>query len=147
MSTEAAPDIKTRIHSQLIHKQKNKKQQNRKQSGQPLMISATMLARQENITHGNKKVSKMGSPTAGDHSASYSNMDPYRVVKLSVFQSFRGIPGRARCVLTLKAPKKSASENVTCLCCLLHLLANFSNKLFAYTQTVDPDQTAPRGAV
>ena len=60
--------------------------------------------------------------------------------------------------LTLKMPRKHASENVACLCRLLHLLANFSNILFAYRQTVwtqirllleeirlllDPDQTAP----
>ena len=37
--------------------------------------------------------------------------------------------------LTLKAPRKSASENVVCLCRLLHLLANFSNLHFAYRQT------------
>ena len=37
--------------------------------------------------------------------------------------------------LTLKAPRKSASENVVCLFCLLHLLANFSNLHFAYKQT------------
>ena len=37
--------------------------------------------------------------------------------------------------LTLKAPRKSASENV-CLCRLLHLLADFSNLHFAYRQTV-----------
>ena len=41
-----------------------------------------------------------------------------------------------RCSLTLKAPRKSASENVVCLCRLLHLLANFSNLHFAYRQTV-----------
>ena len=33
-------------------------------------------------------------------------------------------------------PRKPASENVVCLCRLLHLLANFSNILFAYRQTV-----------
>ena len=38
--------------------------------------------------------------------------------------------------LTLIAPRKSASENVVCLCRLLHLLANFSNLQFAYRQTV-----------
>ena len=38
-------------------------------------------------------------------------------------------------LLTLKAPRKSASENV-CLCRLLHLLVNFSNLHFAYRQTV-----------
>ena len=39
-------------------------------------------------------------------------------------------------LLTLKAPRKSASENVVFLCRLLHLLANFSNLYFAYRQTV-----------
>ena len=34
------------------------------------------------------------------------------------------------------SPRKSASENVVCLCRLLHLLANFSNLDFAYRQTV-----------
>ena len=29
--------------------------------------------------------------------------------------------------LTLKTPRKPASENVVCLCCLLNILANFSN--------------------
>ena len=35
-------------------------------------------------------------------------------------------------VLTLKAPRKPASENVVCLCRLLNILANFSN-LFLHT--------------
>ena len=46
--------------------------------------------------------------------------------------------------LTIKVPRKPASENVVCLCCLLIILANFSN-LFLHTgKHVDPDQTAPR---
>ena len=49
--------------------------------------------------------------------------------------------------LTLRAPRKTASENVVCLCRLLNILANFSKPFFAYWQTVDPDQTAPKGAV
>ena len=50
--------------------------------------------------------------------------------------------------LTLKAPRKTASENVVCLCRLLNILANFSKLFFAYTaNSVDPDQTAPKGAV
>ena len=32
---------------------------------------------------------------------------------------------KERMVLTLKAPRKTASENVVCLCCLLNILANF----------------------
>ena len=39
-------------------------------------------------------------------------------------------------VLTLKTPRKTASENVVCLCHLLNILADFSNLLFAYRQTV-----------
>ena len=38
--------------------------------------------------------------------------------------------------LTLKTPRKPASENVVCSYCLLHLLANFSNIRFEYRQTV-----------
>ena len=34
--------------------------------------------------------------------------------------------------LTLKMPRKPTSENVICLCCLLNILANFSN-LFLHT--------------
>ena len=50
--------------------------------------------------------------------------------------------------LTLKAPRKTASENVVCLCRLLNILADFSNLFFCIqTNSVDPDQTAPRGAV
>ena len=35
-------------------------------------------------------------------------------------------------ILTLKAPRKTASENVVCLCRLLNFLADFSN-LFLQT--------------
>ena len=35
-------------------------------------------------------------------------------------------------ILTLKAPRKTASENVVCLCRLLNILANFSD-LFLHT--------------
>ena len=38
--------------------------------------------------------------------------------------------------LTLKVPRKPASENVVCLYRLLNILANFSNLFFAYQQTV-----------
>ena len=38
--------------------------------------------------------------------------------------------------LTLKVPRKLASENVVCLCRLLNILANFPNLFFAYRQTV-----------
>ena len=38
----------------------------------------------------------------------------------------------SRFLLTLKAPRKTASENVVCLCRLLNILADFSN-LFLHT--------------
>ena len=38
--------------------------------------------------------------------------------------------------LTLKMPRIPASENIVCLCRLLNILANFSNLLFEYRQTV-----------
>ena len=38
--------------------------------------------------------------------------------------------------LTLKMPRKPASENVVCLCRLLNILANFSNLFLHYRQTV-----------
>ena len=46
-------------------------------------------------------------------------------------------------MLTLKASRKTASENVVCICRLLNILANFSN-LFLRTDSVDPDRTAPK---
>ena len=39
-------------------------------------------------------------------------------------------------LLTLKMPRKPASENVVCLCRLLNILANFANLFYAYRQTV-----------
>ena len=50
------------------------------------------------------------------------------ITLLGIFQTKMG--------LTLKAPRKTASENVVCLCLLLNILANFSNLFFAYRQTV-----------
>ena len=44
--------------------------------------------------------------------------------------------GLSVCRLILKAPRKTASENVVCLCRLLNILANFSKLFFAYRQTV-----------
>ena len=46
--------------------------------------------------------------------------------------------------LTLKAPRKTASGNV-CLCRLLNILADFSNLFCIQANSVDPDQTAPKG--
>ena len=39
------------------------------------------------------------------------------------------------------------SDMVVCLCRLLNILANFSNLFLHKENSVDPDQTAPRGAV
>ena len=39
----------------------------------------------------------------------------------------------SKIALTLKTPRKPASENVVCLCRLLNILANFSN-LFLHTE-------------
>ena len=44
--------------------------------------------------------------------------------------------------LTLKMPRKPASENVICLCRLLNIYANFSNLFCIQANSVDPDQTA-----
>ena len=44
-------------------------------------------------------------------------------------------------VLTLKMPRKPASENVVCLCCQLNSLANFSNLFYIQANGVDLDQT------
>ena len=49
-------------------------------------------------------------------------------------------PNEAPCTnksfLTLKTPRKPASENVVCLGRLLNILANFSNPFYTYRQTV-----------
>ena len=50
-------------------------------------------------------------------------------------------------LLTLKMPRRPASENVVCLCRLLNILGNFSNLFLLQTGSVDPDQTAATGAV
>ena len=51
-------------------------------------------------------------------------------------------------LLTLKATRKPASENVVYLCRLLNILADFLKKYFCIqANSVDPDQTAPKGAV
>ena len=50
-------------------------------------------------------------------------------------------------MLILKAPRKTASENVVCLCRLLNILADFSNLFLLQANSVDADQTAPKGAV
>ena len=47
--------------------------------------------------------------------------------------------------ITLKASRKTASENVVCLCRLLNILADFLKKYFCIkANSVDPDQTAPK---
>ena len=50
-------------------------------------------------------------------------------------------------VLTLKMPRKPATENVVCLSHLLNILANFQTYFCIQSNSVDPDQTAPKGAV
>ena len=60
-------------------------------------------------------------------------------VFLCFFFFFQGI-------ITHKTPRKSASENVICLCRLLSI-ANFSNLFCIQANSVDPDQTAPLGTV
>ena len=51
-------------------------------------------------------------------------------------------------ILTLKVPRKPVSEKVVCLYRLLNILAYFSNLFFCIqANNVDPDQTAPEGAV
>ena len=52
-----------------------------------------------------------------------------------------------RKLLTLKTSRKPESENVVCLCRLLYILAIISNLFRIQANSVDPDQTAPRGAV
>ena len=54
----------------------------------------------------------------------------------SLSNVLKGVTRGINTLLTLKMPRKPASENVICLYHLLHLLANFSNLLFAYRQTV-----------
>ena len=49
--------------------------------------------------------------------------------------------------LTLKMPRKPASENVLCLCCLLNILVTFQTYFCIQANSVDPDQTAPRKSV
>ena len=46
--------------------------------------------------------------------------------------------------LTLKMPRKHASQNVVCLCHLLNFLAKFQTYFCIQANSVDPDQTAPR---
>ena len=47
--------------------------------------------------------------------------------------------------LTLKMPRKPASENVVCLCWIF--LQTFQTYFCIQTNSMDPDQTAPKGAV
>ena len=45
--------------------------------------------------------------------------------------------------LTLKTPRKPASENVVCLCRLLNILANFSNLFFHIGNSVEQSDLGP----
>ena len=56
----------------------------------------------------------------------------YRTCEGEVYDDNSGIIFFLSCPLTLKMPKKPASENVVCLCGLQKILANFSN-LFLHT--------------
>ena len=74
----------------------------------------------------------------------YSHKNALTIVnnigKTSLAQDKRGVQINILALvighLTLKMPRIPASENVVCLCHLLNILANFSNLLFAYRQTV-----------
>ena len=46
--------------------------------------------------------------------------------------TFNDLEVRSQFMITLKAPRKTTSENVVCLCRLLNILADFSN-LFLHT--------------
>ena len=48
--------------------------------------------------------------------------------------------------LTLKMPRKPASENVICLRHLLNILANFSNLFLHAGKQCGPSSAGPRGA-
>ena len=50
----------------------------------------------------------------------------------NLIRIFTGCTLNSQRSLTLKAPRKTASENVVCLCHLLNILADFSN-LFLHT--------------
>ena len=60
----------------------------------------------------------------GSINAGFNFHSPYNILFISYL------------LLTLKIPRKTTSENVVCLCRLLHLLANFSNIPFAKRQTL-----------
>ena len=47
----------------------------------------------------------------------------------------------------LKRQEKNASENVVCWSCLLQIIALHTDKLSIEANSVDPEQTAPLGAV
>ena len=49
--------------------------------------------------------------------------------------------------ITLKAPRKNASENVVCWSRLLHIIAYITDESSIEANSVDPEQTAPIGAV
>ena len=53
----------------------------------------------------------------------------------------------SRVWLTFKAPRKKASENVVCWSRLLQILPNITDELSIEANSVDPEQTAPIGAV
>ena len=60
--------------------------------------------------------------TANDAQSPVQKLFTFFSGKISVYLPYLKIE-----ILTLKVPRKLASENVVCLCCLLNILANFSN--------------------
>ena len=52
-----------------------------------------------------------------------------------------------RSILTLKAPRKNASENVVCYCRLLQINAYHADEISIGANSVDQKQTALVGAV
>ena len=82
-----------------------------------------------------KKKNRMENSVHPDETAYYkpSHLDLHCLQSYLLW--FTGVKGLNQ-LLTLKAPRKTASENVVCLCHLLNILADFSNLFFAYRQTV-----------
>ena len=71
--------------------------------------------------------------------SAYLNRRVFVMTNVDSFVKWQKIYKVYRVLLTLKMPRKTTSENVDIIICrLLHFLANFSNILFAYRQTVWP---------
>ena len=83
------------------------------------------IAEHENFS-ANKYENANSFITSGHDPIRYLDYTKYLVPLLHTYKYLSKIN------LTLKAPRKPASENVVCLCRLLNILANFSN-LFLHT--------------